>query len=110
MPGTELEVVLKEKNFPEPWIIFVNDQLQEAKNAQGFIIAEKQVVFEVDTFTLVDGLTSLLASYYTFYVSYPKSPPAAGVLLFIQVLLGQEDVTVKKTSKYVALINSVVSN
>ena len=80
------------------------------KNAQGFIIAEKQVLFEVDSFTLTDGLISLIASYYVFYVSYPKSSPATGVLLFIQeILLGQADVTTKKTSKYIGLINSVSS-
>ena len=34
--------------------------------------------------------------------------PAAGVLLFIQeILLGQQDVTVKKTTKYISLVNSV---
>ena len=108
-PGTELQEVLKEKAFSEPrLIIFVNEQ--DMKNAQGFIIAEKQVLFEVDSFTLTDGLISLIASYYVFYVSYPKLSPATGVLLFIQeILLGQADVTTKKTSKYIGLINSVSS-
>ena len=55
----------------------------------------------------MEGLISLIASYYVFYVSYPKSSPVTGVLLFVQeVLLGQPDVSVKKTSKYAALINS----
>ena len=68
------------------------------------------MLFEVDGFTLTDGLLSLIASYYVFYVSYPKSSPATGVLLFIQeVLLGQADITIKKTSKYIELINSVSS-
>ena len=84
-PGTELEEILKEKTFPEPRLIFVNEQ--DIRNAQGFIIAEKQVLFEVDGFTLTDGLLSLIASYYVFYVSYPKSSPATGVLLFIQEVL-----------------------
>ena len=79
---------------PEPrLVIFVNEQ--DIRNAQGFIIAEKQVLFEVDSFTLTDGLLSLIASYCVFYVSYPKSSPATGVLLFIQeVLLGQADITI----------------
>ena len=108
-PGTELQEVFQEKAFSEPrLVIFVNKQ--DVKNAQGFIIAEKQVLFEVDSFTLTDGLISLIASYYVFYVSYPKSSPATGVLLFIQeILLGQADVTTKKTSKYIGLINSVSS-
>ena len=78
------------------------------KNTQGFIVAEKDVLFEVDGFNLLEGIISLIAAYYAFYVSYPKSSPAAGVLLFNQeVLLCQADVQIKKTSKYVSLINSI---
>ena len=70
------------------------------KNAQGFIVAEKDVLFEVDGFNLLEGIISLIATYYEFYVSYPKSSPAAGVLLFIQeVLLCQPDVQIKKDFK-----------
>lgn len=89
-PGTELQEILEEKTFSEPrLIIFTNEQ----DAAQGFIVAEKQVLFEVEGFTVVEGLISLIASYYVFYVSYPKSSPVTGVLLFVQeVLLGQPDV------------------
>ena len=56
-------------------------------------------------------LVTLIASYYVFCVSYPKSSSAPGVLLFIQeILLGQQDVTVKKTMKYISLVNSVACN
>jgi len=34
---------------------------------QGFIIAEKNVLFEITDFMIVEGLTSLLASYYVYY-------------------------------------------
>ena len=97
------------KCFPEPRLVIFTRQ-HDLKEAQGFIIAEKQILFEIDSFTLSDGLVSLIAAYYAFYVSYPKSSPATGVLLFIQeVLLEQPDITVKKTTKYVALINSIIS-
>ena len=66
------------------------------------------MLFEVDGFTVVEGLISLIASYYAFYASYPQASPVAGVLLFVQeALLGQPDITNKKTSKYISLINSV---
>ena len=88
-------------------IIFVREQ--EMKDAQGFIIAEKKVLFEVDDFTVVEGLVSLIASYHTFYVNYPKSSIAASFLLFIQeILLNQPDKNVKKTAKFLALVNSII--
>ena len=102
-PGTELQEILEEKTFSEPRLTILTNE-QDA--AQEFIVADKQVLFEVEGFTVVEGLISLIASYYILYVSYSKSSPATGVLLFVQeVFLGQPDVTVRKTSKYAALIN-----
>jgi hypothetical protein len=108
-PGTAIEEIYKMNSFPEPrLVVFAREQ--DIKEAQEFIITEKQILFEVDNFTLVDRLVSLIAAYYTFYVSYPKSSPATGVLLFIEeLLLEQPDVTVKKT-KYVALIDAIISD
>lgn len=102
-PGTAIEGIYKMKSLPEPrLIIFTREH-----DLKGFIIAEKQILFAVDSFTL---LVSLIATYYAFYVSYPKSSPATGVLLFIQeLLLEQSDITMK-TTNYVALTNSIVSN
>ena len=104
-PGTAIEEIYKMMSFPEPRLI-IFAQKQDIKEAQGFIIAEKQILFEVDSFTVVDGMVSLIASYYAFYVSYPRSSPATAIQ---EHLLEQPDVTVKKTTKYVALINSIVS-
>ena len=107
-PGTSLDVVLHEKSFPEPRLIIFSDE-NRVKEAQAFIIAEKEVLFEIDNFSVCDALISLIAAYYVFFVSYPKSCTASGLLLFIQeVLLGSQDVSTKKTSKYTALINSFV--
>ena len=65
--------------------------------AQGFIVAEKEILFEVTNFSIVEGLVCSIASYYAFFVSYPKSSPATGILLFIQeMLLCNRDDTVKK--------------
>lgn len=47
---------------------------------QGYIVAEKAMLFEVTDFNITEGLVSLLASYYAYYISYPKSSPAAGIL------------------------------
>ena len=78
------------------------------KEAQAFIVAEKEVLFEIKDFTIADGLIALITSYYAFFVSYPKPSPAVGVLLFIQeIILEIPDETTKK-KKYVNLINSVI--
>ena len=63
--------------------------------------AEKQVLFEIDNFTITTGLTLLLAAYYVFYVKYPNSSPASSFLLFIQeYLLGIKDSSIKHSQKY----------
>ena len=79
-------------------------------NSQGLIIAEKELLFEVDIngFSVVDGLIALLAAYYIFYVKYPKSTPAAGFLLFLQEIILESPERSKKTSTYASLINSIV--
>ncbi len=103
-----MELVLQEKVFPEPRLVIFGRE-SSTRDTQGFIIAEGEVLFEVDNFTILEGVTSLLASYYVFYVSYPKSSLAAGVLLFFQeVLLQEPDITVRKTAKYTTLINSIL--
>ena len=79
--------------------------------SQGFIIAEKKVLFEINKFNIAEGLISLLSSYYAFYINYPKSSPATGVLLFIQeILLCIPDTTVKKTSTYSSLVDHLTAN
>ena len=105
--GTSLDVVLHGKSFPEPRLIIFSDE-NRVKEAQAFISAEKEVLFEIDNFSVCDALISLIAAYYVFFVSYPKSCTASGLLLFIQVLLGSQDVSTKKTSKYTALINTIL--
>ena len=67
-PGTAIENMIKMKTFPEPRLLLFGSE-NNLKDAQGFIVAEKQILFEVDEFNLVDGLISLIASYYVFYVS-----------------------------------------
>ena len=72
-------------------VIFTNGE-----NSQGYVVAEKEVIFEVDGFSVLEGLISLIASYYSLYISYPKSPIAAMELLFIQeALLGVDDGSIK---------------
>ena len=74
-------------------------------------MAERAVLFEISDFNIAEGLISLLASYYTYYISYPKSSPAAGILLFMQeLLLCMPDTTVKKTSTYSSLIDALTAD
>lgn len=99
-----MQQVLNEKTFNEPrLVIFTNGGSQAL---QGFIVAEKTQLFEVDDFNISEGMISLLASYYAFYINYPKSLPASGVLLFMQEhLLCMPDTSAKKTSTYSTLID-----
>ena len=92
--------MLQEKVFAEPrLIIFVSMAHPEA--AQGFVIAEKEILLQINNFTVIRELIILIAIYYVFYVGYPKSIPARGFLLFIQeVLLEKKDKTVKRNAKY----------
>ena len=101
----DIDVITAEKTFPEPRLVIIGD----GENSQGFIVAEKQILLEVDGFNILEGLITLLASYYVFYVSYPKSGPAAGTLLFLQeVVLNEQAQVIRKPARYSSLINSVL--
>ena len=88
------------KMYPEPrLVIFARESSME--DTKGLVIAEKQVLFEMDNFNITMGLTLLIASYYVFYVKYPNSSPACSFLLFVQEnLLGIKDSSVKHSQKY----------
>ena len=109
-PGTSLQEALHMKpGFPEPrLIVFVNKN--DKQDAQGFVVAEETILFEVDSFCVVDGIVSLLSSYYAFYIKYPKSVVALSFLLFVQeILLGKDDISVRRTSKYASFVNSILT-
>ena len=82
----DLEVAAAEKGFPEPRLLMIGQD----KNRQGFIVAEKLILLEVEGFSILEGLITLLCCYYVFYVSYLKSGPAAGILLFLQEVILNE--------------------
>ena len=104
--GTALDYMTKEKVFPEPRLLLLLDS--NKKISQGFITAEKSIIFEVDNFCMADGLASLMATYYVFHVSYPRSTAAVSTLMFCQeILLGKPEAGAKKTAKYHALVNSL---
>ena len=100
--------MLQEKVFAEPrLVIFVNMANPEA--AQGFVMAEKEILLQIKNFSVMRGLIILIAIYYVFYVGYPKSIRARCFLLFIQeVLLGKNDKTVKRSAKYTGFVNELL--
>lgn len=103
-----LDAVLREKVFAEPRLVVFGVE-GSTKDTQGFIVAEREVLFEVNSYSTLEGIISLIAAYYVFYVSYPKSSVAASTLLFIQeALLQHPDTTTRKTAKYTSLINSIL--
>ena len=75
--------------------------------SQAFIIAEKTIIFEVTDVNVCQCLLSLLATYYVFDISYPKSQPASSFLLFLQEYLLELKVNMKKPAKYTAFINKL---
>ena len=91
----------------EPRLVAFHDQ--RGPN-QGFIVAEKEMIFETTNFTVAEGLACLLATYYTPYISYPKSAVAADELLFIQEMLLQveADKDMKKRFKYKTLVSAII--
>ena len=93
--GTPLHDVLNEKTFAEPRLaIFVEPK--KPIHPHGVIIAENKIIIHIDEFTVMKGLLNLIATYYVFYINYPKSVPASGLLLFIQeFLVGAHEIFVK---------------
>ena len=100
-----MDAILNNKIFVEPRMVIFKD----TSNSLSYIVAEKEVLFEVNNCAIVDCLTSLIASYYVMDISYPKSSIAAAELLFIQeILLGVSNKDTKKKIKYTSLFNSIV--
>ena len=103
------------KVFPEPRLLIFARQ-GTMKNAKGLVAAEKQFLFEIDDFTVIKGLTLLIAAYYVFlydcsilcfFVKYPNSSPASSFLLFIQeCLLGIKDSSVKHSQRYRSFVSA----
>ena len=101
----DLEVAAAGKGFPEPRLLMIGQD----KNHQGFIVAEKQILLKVEDFSILEGLITLLCCYYVFYVRYPKSGPAAGLLLFLQeVILNEPAKHGRKPARYSSLVNAVL--
>ena len=101
----DIDAITSEKGFPEPRLVIVG----QGESRQGFIVAEKEILLEVDGFNIMEGLITLLSCYYVFYVSYPKSGPAAGTLLFLQeVVLNEPAKLIRKPARYSSLINSIL--
>ncbi|XP_019861592.1 PREDICTED: uncharacterized protein LOC109590087 [Amphimedon queenslandica] len=105
--STDIDTVIVDSSFPEPrLVLFEGDS--SSTITQGFIVAEKNVIFEIINFSVFEGLVSLLATYYIFHVNYPKSIPASSLLYFIQEhLLEFNDPASKKPARYKAFINTL---
>ena len=97
------------KVFPEPRLLIFGRQ-DTMEGTQGLVAAEKQVLFEIKDFNIVKGLTFLIAAYYVFFISYPKSSPASSFLLFIQeFLLDKKDSSIKHSARYKSFINALLT-
>ena len=81
-----MQTVRNEKTFPEPQLVIFTNR-ESMNGTQGVIVAEKEVLLPIENFTVIKGLTLLMATYYMFFVSYPKSTAASSFLLFVQEFL-----------------------
>lgn len=72
-----------EHTYSEPRLVHFLSDSEDAAISQGLIVAEKNVLFEITDFSIINGLISFLATYYVFHVNYPKSVPAQSLLLFL---------------------------
>ena len=77
---------------------------------QGFVAAEKELLFEVSDFTVTEGIISLIATYWAYHIQYPKPLPYLNFMLFVQeVLLERKDETgARKGAKYSKLLNYIL--
>lgn len=99
---TSIDDILKENTFTEPrLVLFASDESASTTQfSQGFVVAEKSIVFEIDNISIPQAICSLIATYHIFFVNYPKAVPAFCLLMFIQEhLLGSVDRTIKKPAK-----------
>ena len=101
--------MLKGKAYTEPrLLIFLNKA--NPSLTQGFVAAEKELLFEVSDFAVTEGIISLIATYWAYHIQYPKPLPSLNFMLFIQeVLLEMRDETgTRRSAKYFKLINYVL--
>ena len=71
----DVQSVLKEKAYTEPrLLIFLNKA--NPSLTQGFVAAEKELLFEVSDFTVTEGIISLIATYWAYHIqSVSKTTP-----------------------------------
>ena len=106
--GANLDDIFKEKVFPEPRLLIFVDEGHPEK-ATGCLVVEKNVMYKILEFSVIEGIISLIAGYYTLFVSYPASSPAKCFLLFVQeILLGKKEAGKKRPSKYNELLNRIL--
>ena len=78
-----------QKTFAEPRLaIFAIPEIpMECTHSQGLIIAERTVLLKIYDFTVSKVLFYLITLYYVYFINYPNSCTAYGLLLFIQEVL-----------------------
>ena len=68
-----MQGILKENVFPEPRLVVLSAEKGNWNCVQGFVVVERELMFKVENFSMLEGIVSLIATYYTFYISHPKS-------------------------------------
>ena len=88
----------------EPSLIVYSDP-DDDEIKQQFLIAEHEVIYELTTTKLIDGLVLLMAMYYVFDVSYNFRCKAT--MFFLQDVLMQCQDDVPRPTRYTTFINSL---
>lgn len=82
--------------------MFLNDQKEVE---QLLICAEGDVILDIDSQKIVDGLIHLMASYYVFDVSYPKE--CQNMFFFFQDIIMEKKDGGKRPVRYSSYISSI---
>ena len=77
-----MDVVTAKKPFPEPQVVIIG----HGESSQGISVAKNKILLEVGSFNILEGLTTLIS---TYYVTRKFSPVAQYINVLQEVVLTQ---------------------
>ena len=95
--GEDLESHFASEMMEPRLLVFHDDQ----EIMQMFVVAENEALLELNSVSLVEGFVYLIATYYTFNISYPNY--CKPTLYFLQdVLLARPDANTRRPVRYLS--------
>ena len=98
--GEDLESHFTSEMMEPRLLVFHDDQ----EIMQMFVVAENEALLELSSVSLVEGFVYLIATYYTFNISYPNY--CKPTLYFLQdVLLARPDANTRRPVRYSSFLS-----